>query len=486
MSLRKASGPRAHDFLVALIFAVLASSNSVSAQTPAEPEKPKPRPKFLNLRYNEDFSYLEDLRGEDNAYATDWGDPLKNIDLGGDWRMDIGGEFRFRLEAKSNAAFGRSLQTQNTQQFYRWMVHFDIRHRDLFRVFVQGIVAHAEDQDGPFNFLHENHGDLQQLFFDLRLGGDQSPFVLRVGRQDLLYGNQRFVSPLEWASTRRRFDAVKLMYSTPTWDVDAFYAKPVVVKREQGDDWNEDFDFWGVYSTYKGWENHGLDLYFLGIDRTQDTLNPNGNSGDQSIFTLGSRFFGKTGGFDYEAEVAGQWGTWAGDTVQAWSWTIDGGHTWKELSCQPRIGAGFDWASGDEDPFDGKVGTFNQMFPLGHKYFGFLDLIGRQNITAMNVNMSAWAIPKKVKARIAYHTFWLNDSRDALYNVGGAPTLRDPSGRSGEQVGHELDLTVAWKIDVHSSMLFGYSHFFDSNFVHRLVSDDDDPDFFYVQYQLKF
>ncbi len=479
---------RNRDLLACGIVTAILLSAPLGAQDapPVEAKPAPPRPKFLDLRYDEDFSYLEDLRAQDDSYSADWSDPLKNINLGDDWRLDIGGEFRLRMEARSNAAFGLSPRTQNTQQFYRWLLHFDVRHRDLFRVFAQGIFAHAEDQDTPFNPLFENHGDLQQLFFDLRLGGEGSPFVLRVGRQELLYGNERLLSPLDWVSTRRRFDAVKLMYASPDWDVDVFYAKPVVIKRKQGDDWNEDFDFWGVYSTFKGWENHGLEFYFFGLDRTEDTLNPNGNFGDQSIFTLGSRFFGKTAGFDYEAELAGQWGRWAGDTVQGWSWTLDGGYTWDELACQPRIGAGFDWASGDEEPLDGKVGTFNQLFPLGHKYFGFLDLIGRQNITALNVNMSAWAVPKTVQTRIAFHTFWLNASRDALYNAGGAPVLRDPLGDSGEQVGHELDLTVAWKIDAHSSMLLGYSHFWDSNFIHRLVPGDDDPDFFYVQYQLKF
>lgn len=458
-------------------------------ESKAEVAKPKIGQKFLNLRYNEDFSYLTDARAEgadEDSYTRDWSDVLKDIDLGNNWRMDIGGEFRFRMEARSNPAFGRRIRTQNTQQFYRWFLHFNVKYNDVFRIFVQEAIVHAEDQEGPFNALHENHGDLQQIFFDLRLGGAESPLVLRVGRQDLLYGNERLISPLEWASTRRRFDGVKLMLTTELWDIDGFYVKPVVVKREQPDDYNEDFDFGGIYATYHGIENHGLDLYFLAVDRTQDTVNPNGRVGDQSVFTLGSRFWGKTGPVDYEAELAGQWGKWAGDTVQAWSWTIDTGYTFKDLTCKPRIGAGYDWASGDEDPFDGKVGTFNQLFPLGHKYFGFLDLIGRQNINAVNVNLSAWAVPKKVKARVAYHTFWLNAARDALYNAGGRPGLRDRTGRSGEQVGHEVDVTVKWKLDPHASMLFGYSHFWTNSFVQNRVVNDDDPDFFYLQYQFKF
>lgn len=49
-----------------------------------------------------------------------------------------------------------------------------------------------------------------------------------------------------------------------------------------------------------------------------------------------------------------------------------------------RVWAWYDFASGDSDPTDGEIGAFNQLFPLGHKYFGFLDLMARQNIHDLN------------------------------------------------------------------------------------------------------
>ena len=163
------------------------------------------------------------------------------------------------------------------------------------------------------------------------------------------------------------------------------------------------------------------------------------------------------------------------------------GYTFADIACKPRIGAGFDWASGDEDPFDGKVGTFNQHFPLGHKYFGYLDLVGRQNINAFNMNVSA-DLAENVKARMAYHYFWLNAEKDALYNAGGAATRRDITGNSGREIGHELDLTVKWNIDHHSHLLVGYSHLWDSDFLITTggIETSDDPDLFYVQYGFKF
>ncbi|MHC4697759.1 MAG: alginate export family protein [Planctomycetota bacterium] len=453
-----------------------------SAAKDKEVTKPLPGPKYLNLRYDEDFSYLD---GEPGTYQEDFFDPIKNIHLGDDWRLTIGGEFRFRMEAETNKAFGATEPAQDTFTLHRYMLHADLKYRKLFRVFAQGIAAFDEDPDIRLRGIDENRWDVHQLFFDLRVLGEDLPLTLRVGRQELQYGAQRYVSPLGWASVRRRFDGVKLFAKGKTWDVDLWYVKPVVVQRKQRDRFNEDIDFYGAYATYKGIPNHGVDAYFFAIDDTGNPLNPNGKAGDRSIYTLGSRFWGKTGGFDYEAELAGQWGRWAGDTVQAWSWSLYGGYTFRNITCKPRIGAGFDWASGDEDALDGKVGTFDQLFPLGHAHLGYLDLIGRQNIKALNVNLSAWAVPKKVKGRIAYHAFWLNANEDSLYNPGSVGGRRDPLGNSGREVGHELDVTVLWLLKPHHKVLLGYSHFWDSDLIEQ-TGVSEDADLFYVQYAFTF
>ena len=114
-----------------------------------------------------------------------------------------------------------------------------------------------------------------------------------------------------------------------------------------------------------------------------------------------------------------------------------------------------------------------------------LDALGRQNITAFNLNLSAWPVPKKVKAAIAHHTFWLTDDKDALYNVGGAAGRRDPTGSSGTEVGNEMDITVVWKIDHHQAVLFGWSHFWENDFIQQ-TGISEDADLFYIQYAFKF
>ncbi|MFQ5414502.1 MAG: alginate export family protein [Phycisphaerae bacterium] len=462
-----------------------ATGDEPTSDTPPSPEPAAaaPRgPKYLNLRYDEDFSYLD---GPAGSYAADLFDPIKNIHVDDDWRLSIGGEFRVRMESSTNIGFGANRRTNDTFETYRYLVHFDFRYRDTLRIFLQGIEAHDEQRDLPFRAIDENRWDVQQAFVDVKVLGAASPVTLRVGRQELQYGNERFVSPLDWASTRRRFDAVKLFAKGDPWDVAMWYAKPVVVERREGDDWDRNVDFYGLYTTYTGIPRHGVDAYFFAIDDKGNRRNPNGRRGDRSIFTLGTRFWGKTGAWDYETELAGQWGRWAGDTVQAWSVAIDAGRTFAACPWRPRVGAGFDYASGDDRSGNGKVGTFDQLFPLGHKYFGFLDLVARENIIAANVNVTVWPIPNKVQGRIAYHSFWLDAPDDALYNAAGKPTRRDPLGRSGAQVGQELDVTLKWKLDRHAALLLGWSHLFADNFIAH-TGPSKDADLFYVQYGFKF
>ena len=179
----------------------------VEGHEAVEPKEKLPGPRFLNLRFDEDFSYLD---GEPGSYQPDWFDPIKNIRLDEDWRLSLGGEFRFRMEAETNKAFGATEPTQDTFTLYRYMLHADLKYREVFRVFAQGVATFDEDRDLALRGIDENRWDLHQLFFDVRVFGEDSPLTLRVGRQELQYGSQRYVSSLKWANVRRRFDGVKL------------------------------------------------------------------------------------------------------------------------------------------------------------------------------------------------------------------------------------------------------------------------------------
>jgi len=103
------------------------NANSAEPPHPVEAraaDAPLPGPKYLNLRYDEDFSYLD---GEPGSYKSDFFDPIKNIHLGPDWRLSLGGEFRFQMESETNKTFGATEPANDTFQLYRFLMPARVR-----------------------------------------------------------------------------------------------------------------------------------------------------------------------------------------------------------------------------------------------------------------------------------------------------------------------------------------------------------------------
>ena len=65
------------------------------------------------------------------------------------------------------------------------------------------------------------------------------------------------------------------------------------------------------------------------------------------------------------------------------------------------------------------------------------------------------------------------------------PGRRDVTGRSGDSLGMEFDVTLGWMIDFHSSILLGYSRVWAGSFLDATGAGSD-PEVFYAQYQIRF
>ena len=114
------------------------------------------------------------------------------------------------------------------------------------------------------------------------------------------------------------------------------------------------------------------------------------------------------------------------------------GYNFKDALWNPTVWAYYDYASGG-GATTGTDHTFNQLFPFGHYYLGWLDLVGRQNIHDLNFHFYLYPT-KWVTTWLQFHSFWLADRSDALYNAAGVPIRISPNGGAGSHVGEELDL----------------------------------------------
>ena len=116
-----------------------------------------------------------------------------------------------------------------------------------------------------------------------------------------------------------------------------------------------------------------------------------------------------------------------------------------------------------------------------------MDLVGRRNIEALSLRFSVRPHPR-LRLAVAGHQFWLQSNKDALYNAGGAPIRRDPSGDSGDNVGQELDVTATFALLDRVDLLLGYSRFWAGDFVDATNPPgvSGNADFFYTQLRARF
>ena len=359
------------------------------------------------------------------------------------------------------------------------LVHGDFHFGSHFRAYLEGKSALATDREltGGKRSLDEDTLDLQQAFVDLDVGSaDSTKLTIRPGRQMFQFGKQRLVSPLPWANTLRTWDGISAIVKAGDWNVHGLFSRFVPVKQYDFNTPDQGNKFYGAYATWKrGGGSPAFDFYWLGIHN--DTATYNGTSGPEDRQTLGSRINGKFGdsGWDYDLELAYQFGTVGDGNVSAWMGGAEAGYRFSSDGWKPRAMLGVDTGSGD-DGSGGDVGTFNQLYPLGHAYLGYIDTIGRQNILGPYLGIGA--APGKWKLVAALHSFYANDTNDALYHAGGG-VYRPGGSYQSSHVGYEVDLRATYKFSRHFAGLLGYSHFFAGDAI-KESGPSDDIDFLYL------
>lgn len=449
-------------------------------------EKPPtyPYPRFGIIPwsfYNADWRYLDSADSKDR----DFWDFLKRIRIGDDFMFTAGAEWRWRY---NNEVDSRLTGVDNTYYFGRTRIYGDFWFRDIFRIYGEFINAQSFDQDLPPLAIDQYNANFLNLFADVRLGWirDQ-PVWLRGGRQELLYGSERLISPLDWANTRRTFQGGKLFWQSAKLSVDGFVVQPVIPSANSFASvaWQQIFS--GIWGTYRPIPGEIIDLYYLDFQDSLLTYSGQyGTKGPQNTSTVGSRWYGNKNDWLWDAEGMIQFGRYANQGIMAHSYTIGGGHYFSKWFMNPAIWVYYDNASGQPGaPGTTSVHqTFNQLFPFGHYYFGMMDIVGRQNINDFHVELSFFPV-KWWTIWAQYHVLRLDSPFDALYNSAGVATLRDPTGKAGSNVGDILTIINNFTIDLHQNVFVQYSHLYAGDFI-RQAGNGKSPDELYLMYSYRW
>ena len=493
---------------------VLAALESVHAQYVAPPP-PTPFQGFIN----------EFFRAQD-PYMNQW---------------DFGGNTRFRYENRQGygiPGIGKAAPPPNTQSvdfrahgakvdndYYLTRTRLHVGYTDKWwSAYVEGQMS-TDNNDARYAYANapavpgtvklKGNGpeadliDLHQAY--VMIGNHKEfPLSAKVGRQELSYGEERLIGAFNWNNIARSFDAAKVRWQNEWFGADFFSGRPVVPQDGQFDVANT-YDFLsGIYATSMKVPKNILDVYFLARNSTRHA-----NSAEPSpqfpqptardIYTVGGRLKSKPGefdGWDYSAEGAYQFGNFAGAntgtpaqterrTQNAFMFVAQGGYTFTDLWATPRLGLEYDYGSGDGNSKDDTHGTFENLFPTNHKFFGSMDFASLQNIQDAGINLTLKPT-SRMSCALMGNALWLANTDDYFYTAAGTPRTTGGYGihpNYSSFLGSELTAIVGYAVTRFAQIEVGYGHFFTGKYIEQSlagVGGATDANFVYVQTSVNF
>ena len=424
-------------------------------------------------RYEEDWSFLSDA-----SKSNDLWDSLKFIPFSDDKALflSFGGEMRETYERFHNTNFGLSPQDPNGYLLQRYLFHADIHAGSRFRFFGE-LSSSIENwrTGGPRPVIDEDKLAVHQGFFDILLtpSKERSSLTLRVGRQEMAFGSGRMIALREGTNVPLSFDGVRLSWHIPAWQVDGFATRPVQNNPGIFDDPPQhDFAFWGIYTSHPLREGAGkpvLDLYYFGLDRKNAVFNQ--GAARETRHTLGARIAGQVASWSYDSETMYQFGEFGSGTINAWRAASDLGYTFSSPSWHPKIGLAADIASGDRDPANPDLQTFNALFQSG-TYSGRAQILGPNNAIRLEPSLGL-LLSERVTFSAGWGFFWRESANDALYGIPGniiVPSHGVKSRYEGSRPISEVDWQVTRHLSAHVSYIYVFNATFEEQSVHGTTS----------------
>lgn len=347
-------------------------------------------------------------------------------------QVTFGGQVRPRFETRDS---GEGSWDGGTSMRVR--AALEARLEGSVRVFIQlqDVRLFGEEESTLTDFRADNF-DLHQGFVEVMdvpvLGGG-----FKVGRQELVLGEQRLVGAVNWAQQGRSFDGFR--YTSPSTTgigikVDLFGMKlrEAIPGRE---DWESSFA--GAYGTVPLGESGSVDLYGL---VTTDSREEQGEE-----MTFGGLWKGQAGPVDFRFEGSFQTGERDGTEVSAY---MMGARAGTAVNENVTATLWYDYLSGDGDPNDDEIGVFNTLFATNHAFYGLADLF-------LNIPVHTGGLGLKDLA--VKFGFVLSPKTGLKVDLHNFQTAQD-GYLSTNSLANELDLTLTYRLSPGLTAMGGYSY----------------------------
>ncbi len=353
--------------------------------------------------------------------------------------------------------------TNNGYLLERYLLDGDV-HEDRLREFVELEYASATNPHAPIDATWQDDFASTGAYVEYDIGGttgaQNAPLELRVGRQRLAYGSERMIDDRSGLNTIEPFDGVRARLNTGTWRTDFFYVRPVTVAPYGFDDLaNKGASFFGGYAT-DTLERGTLDAYAF-VDQRGSQFYYRG-AGPEVRDNIGTRYVLKSGSFDSDTELDWQFGSFAGDDIDAFAIETNVGYSLARGRNRFRLGLGGGIASGDHDPKSSHFTTFRAPYPTGLT-FGIIEANGNENTSGFTPNVS-YTYDKKLTVAVKDYFFYRQSLADGIYSAPGFP-LRAPAGSNASPIGTLGYTSLAYAVDRHVQLIGAYARYLKGAFL---------------------
>ena len=311
------------------------------------------------------------------------------------------------------------------------------------------------------NAADENGFSLHQAWAEIQLISD---FYLKIGRQEIVYDDQRFFGNVDWAQQSRSHDAAILKF------------EPKYMKLHFGAAYNQDGEALTgnvlTKNTYKSfqyvwlhedWEKLSASFLFLNnglqyIDETDESKNDTRFSQ-----TAGVHLKANSNKFNFASNLYYQFGKDIADNdLSAYLVSLEAIYSATE---NLNFALGGELQSGNDfgAPSNGKNKAFNPLYGTNHKFNGFMDYfyvgnhIDNVGLVDFYGNIK-FSFNKKSNLAIGLHKF-----------LAAAEILNENS----KDLGCEIDLVTSHKLSEFATIQAGYSQFFAQNGIESVKNNFD-------------
>jgi len=390
--------------------------------------------------------------------AAAWGAPPASLAHDSAWTLGLSGEARERFESSRDPVFGLSPSGDDDYLLHRLLLTADARNVEGFSAQVQIVSGLTSGWEGQAPPTQDDSVDLLQGFIEQSFSVRDGDLLVRAGRQELSLGSSRLISVRESPNMRRAFDGVRASWSLHSGGrVDAFALRPVSPERSEFNDSSASAQtFWGLYGTTNvpGIKGLQADLYYLGL-RREDAVFTQGRATEQR-HSLGFRLFGARDHADWNFEGVWQWGSFGDASIRAWTLSADLGYRWADSPLRPRLGIKMDAISGDRNPADRRLGTFNPLFPK-LPYFSEANVATPANLLDVQPSFT-FDVTREATLSLSWNALWKQQRADAFYAPPLSP-VRGTAHSTGRAIGTQASLNLDWKLSKSVGLGAAYVHF---------------------------